>query len=548
MSKYLHLRDSVITHIQKLKKEFLVCPPGLKKKGFNWRSVNKLLGRSVRSSVDVDVHELADYFSSIFLPAPSQLDIDLGSLPSCPIVIDFADVRQTLRSLKKSSPGPDFIPYWILRDFCDNLAPAVFHVCRLSAESCLVPPYFKDAFISPIPKCPKPSIMDYRPISLLPIMSKVLEKIILRRFVKDFSSSIDPLQFAFVPRKGQGTVSALTFIVHKIVSFLDTPGAVRLLTLDFTKAFDRVPHATILHALVRKGASKELVTWTKSYLAHRFQRVRVGDNISQPFHAISGVPQGSVLGPFLFALCIDDLQPKFHNTCFVKFADDVCVLHFIREKKDDLLSQEYDSISLWCSRNGLSLNAKKTKLMNFHTKQSIPLQPIYDHDSNIAIETVHVIKLLGIHIDDRFSWDAHVQYVLSKIRKRVFLLYSLRQAKASQSIISTVYSSLIRSLMTYSFPAWCNIASSRFSLLERFEKRICRLFCFELETSLIDNANKYAIGLANKCLHNQHPLHTIFDFSATRYSARLGSSHRKVFAKSKRYKNSFIRFANSCSL
>jgi hypothetical protein len=374
-------------------------------------------------------------------------------------------------------------------------------------------------------------------------MSKVLEKLVFKHCLNNLTSSIDPLQFAFVPRKSQGTTSALTFIVHKILSFLDSPGAVRLLLLDFTKGFDRIPHTTILRSLISKGASKEVVMWIKSYLSSRFQRVQVNGSSSQWFEAPSGVPQGSILGPFLFALSIDALQPKFSNSIFVKYADDVCVLHFIRRNEDDKLMQEFSHISTWCAHNGLSLNTSKTKIMNFQTKQSIFLHPVIDQDTDIAITVVHSARLLGIHIDDKFTWNDHIQNLLSKVRKRVYLLYALRQARASRDTLSTVYCSLIRSVITYAFPSWCNVASTRFTQLQKFENRLSRLFGLNLKCNLADFCNDIGSRLAIKCSDMHHPLHTIFEVSATRYSARRGKTHRKLFAKTKRFRDSFIRFA-----
>ena len=155
--------------------------------------------------------------------------------------------------------GPDGIPFWLLRDHCDLLAPAVYHICNLSLSTGTVPNCFKKAYVSPVPKCDNPSTADHRPISLLPIISKILERLVLRKWFTDIIQHISPTQFAFVPRIGQGTVTALTYLIHHILSFLDKPGAVRLLLLDYTKAFDKLPHQAIIDALIGFQAPKELV-------------------------------------------------------------------------------------------------------------------------------------------------------------------------------------------------------------------------------------------------------------------------------------------------
>ena len=117
-------------------------------------------------------------------------------------------------SLKKGSPGLDGIPFWLLRDFADVLCVPLFHICNLSISSGVVPLCFKEAYITPIQKVPKPSLNDCRPIYLLPICAKVLEKLVLKHWLHTHSAKIGDLQFAFLSRKGQGTTSALTYLVH----------------------------------------------------------------------------------------------------------------------------------------------------------------------------------------------------------------------------------------------------------------------------------------------------------------------------------------------
>ena len=540
--KYLRLREAVTKHISKLKNDFLTSDSAPNNSKHQWASINKLLMRSSTKCIDFEVQQLANHFSSFFIEEHTDFSLNFENLHSRPIQIKLNDVLNILGSLKKGSSGPDCVPFWIFRDFRHLLAPSILRICQLSLDSCSVPQCFKEAIVSPIPKCSQPTIHDFRPISLLPVMSKVLEKLVFKHCMANLTTSIDPLQFAFVPRAAQGTTSALTLVVHKILSFLDSPGAVRVLLLDFTKAFDRLPHSTILNSLISKGASKELVKWTQSYLTNRFQRVKVNGKLSKRFEALSGVPQGSILGPFLFALSIDSLQPKFSNSIFVKYADDVCVLHFVRQHNDDHLTEEFSHIFTWCNHNGLCLNTSKTKLMNFQTKQSIDFHPLFDPHTNDAIEVVHSARLLGIQIDDKLTWDVHVQSILSKVRKRVYLLHALRQARASKKILTTVYCSLIRSVITYAFPSWCNVASTRFALLQKFENRVSRIFGVSPNLNLLDSCERIGLHLAKKCKNLHHPLYSVFDFSATRYSARKGKSNRRMFAKTKRFKDSFIRF------
>ena len=132
----------------------------------------------------------------------------------------------------------------------------------------VLPNFFKKAFVTPIPKCAHPSISDYRPISLSPVSGKVLEKLVYQQWFLSIIPKIDQRQFVFVPRRGQGTTTALTYLVHHILSFLDIPGCVRVLMIDYSKAFDRLPHSVILNSLVDLNAPKKLVLWIASCLLY----------------------------------------------------------------------------------------------------------------------------------------------------------------------------------------------------------------------------------------------------------------------------------------
>ena len=144
---------------------------------------------------------------------------------------------------------------------------------------------------------------------------------------------------------------------------------------------------------------------------------------------------------------------------------------FVREKTDDSLSAELEHIISWSSRNGLHFNNKKSKVMNIITKRSLSFAPLIDNHSNAAIQEVSSTRLLGITIDSKLSWQYHLVTTLSKIRRRLFLLRTLKHICAPQDVRWTVYCLMIRSIASYSFPVWCNITKSRFQQLTLFENR-----------------------------------------------------------------------------
>ena len=294
-----------------------------------------------------------------------------SSLPSRSLVITLDDGITSFKRLNNCSPGVDGLPPWLFRDYCSWPTRPAQHIFNLSVSNVVVPDCFKKAFVVPIPKVKNPSCEEFRPISMLPVLSKVLEKIILRKWLLPLVPKINKDHFTFVPRDGQGTTLALTHIMNKILSFTDTPGAVRLVMIDFSKAFDKLTHNTILNALTKIKAPKELFMWISSFLRHRQQCIKISDIYSEWYLATSGVPQGGVLSPILFALAVNDLNVKSSNSTLVKYTDDICLLHFMRSSEDDNLQEEFNNIVSWSTDHGLQINSKKTKLLNFQTKKEI---------------------------------------------------------------------------------------------------------------------------------------------------------------------------------
>jgi len=280
-----------------------------------------------------------------------------------------------------------------------------------------------------------------------------------------------------------------------------------------------------------------------SYMTSRVQCVKINNELSRWYETSSGVPQGGILSPLLFSLVMDKLKPFAENSCMIKFADDICLLHFIREENEDRLSDEFENIIAWSEKHGLCLNSSKTKLMNFRTKRNLVLNPLIDKVNNIEIETVHSTKHLGLTISDNMTWHNHVDFILSKVRRRVYILYNLREAGASPHLLWTVYCLLMRSITSYAYPAWCNHSKTNMKSLTAFESRVCKLFHLPRTTNFDEFCEGISHRLAMKALHQDHPLNFIYDREAVRHSTRRNTAHRKVMARTCRFKNSFIRFA-----
>ena len=549
--KYNRLRNEVIQLTRKLKSDFLSSSAASKDAKQIWESVRLVSRYAKRSNsrTDFDCELLNQYFASNF-----QADENHYSVPdahpsqdSIIVSVSVTEVQKHLDQLKKKSCGPDGIPFWVWKNYSSFLAPAVTHIFNRSLAEAWIPTCFKQADISPIPKRSKATeVSHYRPISLLPIIAKVLEKVILHKCILPYIYNVlDRSQFAYIPRSGSGTTTALTLINHRITSFLDSaPGAVRIMTADFSKAFDRLSHSSIIDAVQRFNLPITTIKWIHNYLNDRYQRVRFNGETSTWTRTTSGVPQGSVLGPILFCIATDSLKACLKNTSVIKYADDVTFLHFVRQVSEDHLQDEWDNLVNWSKNNSLPLNISKCRLMDVITKKDLTLSPIKCSNAE-NLEQTSSLELLGVTFSSNMKWDAHIQKQLNKARKRIFIIRNLRRSNCPPHLMFQTYTALIRSLLLYAYPSMCNMPIRLTSYINRFERR-----CFRI-IGIGDNAfptfHSAADNICTKLLrdveaNSDHPLRELFTKSTHSRTRSYSHPLRRPFAKTKRLSTSFVKF------
>ena len=257
--------------------------------------------------------------------------------------------------------GPDNVPCRILKEFAYELAEPVTTIFNASLASGIVPAIWKDSNITPIPKIQSPTNEgDFRPISLTPCLSKVLEDFVVTWMIDDIRNRIAPNQFGCL--KGTSTAFCLLDMMHTWLSYLDSPNKhLRLCFLDFSKASDRISHNVLIRKLVDLGVRRCLIPWIISFLSDRRQSVKIGEAFSDWLPVNAGVPQGTKLGPILFLIMINDLSIPTPETNLWKFVDDVSISECLTKNGGASIQSTLDTVSSWASMNLMKLNAKKCK-------------------------------------------------------------------------------------------------------------------------------------------------------------------------------------------
>ena len=342
----------------------------------------------------------------------------------------------------------------------------------------------KIAKVTPVFKAgDRSSLGNYRPISVLPVFSKILEKIIYNRVYNflNHHNALFPNQFGF--QTNHSTEHAILKLVDNITKAF-TEGKLTLgVFIDLSKAFDTVDHKILLQKLEMYGISGLTHQWFTSYLEDRKQSVAYDNGLLTKSTKIScGVPQGSILGPLLFLIYINDFHNCCTKLCPIMFANDTNLFYSDKNLENLFSTMNHDLtlVSQWFKANKLSLNIKKTNYTLFHRKNKTKLVqselPQLTLD-NIAIERKTVTKFLGILIDENLSWTPHISYINSKISKNIGILYKSREI-LNTNLRKQLYFSFIHSYITYANIIWASTHQTKLLSLLRHQKHAIRVVHF----------------------------------------------------------------------
>ena len=359
-----------------------------------------------------------------------------------PLVVSNAGVRSLLSRLDSNkAPGPDGIQARVLKQCANSISPALCRLFQASIDTGYLPHDWRSANITPIYKKDNRSDpSNYRPVSLTSIPSKILEHVIYRHLMTHLEANaiLSDAQHGF--RKGRSCETQLLFILENLTKTLDNRRQVDLIQTDFSKAFDKVPHQRLLLKFKNFAVQGPILDWLTCFVTKRTQPVALEEIKSEEVIVKSGVPQGTVLGPLLFLVFINDIHENVSSQLHL-FADD-CILYreVINIEDCNNLQRDISSICDWESEWQLEFNAVKCVALRMLHKKRI-LNVIYKM-KDTPLDTVPKHKHLGVTITEKLDWSPHCNTIASKANRTLSVLR--RHLKGcSKFVKSTTYKTLV---------------------------------------------------------------------------------------------------------
>ena len=379
-----------------------------------------------------------------------------------------------LASLKRTSSGVDGLRPGVVRDVRHELIVPLLHWINLSIKNGCFPSKLKEALITPIHKKGDKTLMtNYRPISVLNVFAKVLEKIIYKRLIS-YLIGADILyrrQFGF--RKGHSTEMAITEAVSVITKSLNQKTPIIAVNMDLSKAFDTIDHIILCKKLEKYGITRNIQDWFVSYLSNRVQKVRIGQNASSSLPVLRGVPQGSTLGPLLFLIYINDIYRLSSEFESILYADD-CNIFFKATNLNvsAVVNSSLEMLSNWFACNQLALNTTKTNYMIFSGRRRFQVDNISINGTDI--HKVSQCRFLGIVLDDKLSWRPHIQFALRKISRSIGILRKVNR-HLSRNFMLQLYNSFILPYLQYGITAWGSASKTSVNSLFLYQKKAIKV-------------------------------------------------------------------------
>ena len=423
---------------------------------------------------------LCDYFTEVFTEEDianipdAQLHEELPPLQDINFTVD--DVEKALMKLKVGkSPGPDQLHPRMLRELASVLKIPLFILFRKSLDKGQLPLQWKCAHVSPIfKKGNRSSPCNYRPVSLTSVVCKLMETLIRDSLVTHMEENhlVCHQQHGF--RAGRSTTTQLLSTLEVWTRILDEGGCVDTVFMDFMKAFDKVPHRRLLRKLEGYRVTRNVLAWIDDFLSERHQRVVVNGAKSKWSSVTSGIPQGSVLGPVLFVIYINDL-PESCDCSTLLFADDTKVFQQVKSTADcEKLQADLNHLQSWADRWQLCFHPQKCKVMRIGNGHPEFTYQMTVDGLLIDLDTTHTEKDLGVYVDDKLKFDFHIHTAVTRANRMLGLIKRSYTYLDKESLLC-LYKAMVRPILEYGVTVWSPYRIGDIDAVESVQRRATRI-------------------------------------------------------------------------
>ncbi|MCG8034058.1 MAG: reverse transcriptase family protein [Candidatus Thiodiazotropha taylori] len=475
------------------------------------------------------------------------------------IVLTPLEVQSTLETLPLGkASGPNGLNNRILRELAMQVSSPYCSLFNQSLRQGIFPTTYKEANVCPVPKKGDQSLVtNYRPISLLNSESKLFERLMFKYLYNHVQRNnlLSSFQSGFIP--GDSTVNQLTFMYNTFCEALDSGKEVRAVFCDISKAFDRVWHRGLLHKLQVAGVTENILAWFENYLANRKQRVVLPGTDSQWVYIKAGVPQGSILGPLLFLLFINDIVIEIGSNIRL-FADDTSLYIVVENPSTaaDCLNTDLVRITNWAATWLVSFNPVKTEALLVSRKRNKPIHPpLFMQDHQITEVESH--KHLGIYLSNDCSWHVQIEYIKQKAWFRINVMRKLK-FKLDRKALEIIYIAFIRPILEYGDIIWSNCTQYQKNELDKIQNEAARIatgttklislnaLYQEVNWDTLDQRRENHKNTMFYKMVNHLTPHYLSSLvprpvgAASRYSLRNSNSLQTIDARTNQYYHSFL--------
>lgn len=409
----------------------------------------------------------------------SENPIGMAREDNSELICTYNELVAIVKSLHNGkAPGMDGISTLVIKHLTIRVGMLILNIFNACLSLSYFPTAWKTAKVLAFYKPGKPPKLptSYRPISLLSTLSKILERVILQRIQNhiDQHSCLPEVQYGF--RQGRSTVQQLLNITDSITDSINKRRTTTMVSLDISKAFDRVWHEGLLFKLIKLNFPSYIITIVHSYLLDRSFFITIKEQVSTTRQIKAGVPQGSCLGPTLFNLFTSDIPTDFPFTTLSLYADDAALMSYSINKNQatKYLQAALDILAAWYAEWRIEINASKTQAILFARARHPPDIKLKLHGEEI--NWVNSIKYLGVYLDTKLSWKTHTMTTTKKASARLWALVPLLKSKAITTDKKLqLYKAIVLPILSYAAPIWAGCVYNQTESMQILQNKALRL-------------------------------------------------------------------------